>query len=130
MNKWIVGSILILSILLSVCLGQGQQESLRSGELYDSAMELFSKGRYDEAIGGFSKLIGSFPTSKLVPYSQHMMGQCYLKMEKYGEALQAFELYLRTYPDGDRAKEAEKGIQVSKKKMEEKFPSQSLSPAQ
>ena len=129
MNKWIVGSILILSILFSVCLGQGQQESLRSGELYDSAMELFSEGRYDEAIGGFSKLIGSFPTSKLVPYSQHMMGQCYLKMEKYGEALQAFELYLRTYPDGDRAKEAEKGIQVSKKKMEEKFPSPSLPPA-
>ena len=119
MRNWIAGSILILSVLLSVCLGQGQQKSLRPGELYDSAMEFFYKGNYDEANGGFSKLIQSFPTSKLVPYSRYMMGQCYLKMEKYGEALQAFELYLRIYPDGDRAKEAEEGIQVSRKKLKD-----------
>jgi hypothetical protein len=128
MKKWIIGSILILSILLPVCFSQGQQESLRSGELYDSATELFSKGKYDEAIGGFSKLIQSFPTSKLVPYSQYMMGQCYLKMERYGEALREFERYLRIYPDGDRAKEAEKGVQVSKKKLEEKGLPPSLQP--
>jgi len=122
MKNWIVGSILILFIFLSVFPGQGEEKSFTSGELYDSTMELFSKGRYDEAVEGFSKLVQSFPRSKLVPYSQYMIGQCYLKMEKYEEALQEFELYLKIYPDGDRVREAEKGIQISKEKLKEKPP--------
>ena len=38
-----------------------------------------------------------------------MIGQCYLKMEKYEEAIQQFEFYLKTYPEGDRVKSAERG---------------------
>jgi biofilm PGA synthesis lipoprotein PgaB len=128
MKKWTVGSILILFIFLSVFLSQGQEKSLDPGGLYDSAMELFSKGRYDEAIEGFSKLIQSFPTSKLVSYSRYMIGQCLFKMEKYEEAFQQFELYLKTYPYGDRVKEAEKRIQISKEKFKEKTPPPSPQP--
>jgi hypothetical protein len=35
-------------------------------------------------------------------------------MERYDEALQQFELYLKTYPNGDRVKEAEKGVLISR----------------
>ncbi len=117
MKKWTTGSILILFIFFSSPLSHGQEKSLNSGEVYDSAIELFYKGRYNEAIEGFSKLIQSFPTSKLVSYSQYMIGQCYLNMGKYEDALQQFELYLKTYPHGDRVKETEKGIQISKEKL-------------
>jgi len=116
MTKSLIGSILILILFFSVPL-RGQEKALNAGELYDFAMELYHKGRCEEAIREFSKIIDSFPTSTLVSYSQYMIGLCYLKLERYEEAIQRFELYLKNYPDGDRAKEAEKGIQISKERV-------------
>jgi hypothetical protein len=46
-------------------------------------------------------------------------------MEKYEEAIQQFELYLKAYPDGDRVREAEKGIQIAKEQLKEKTPAPS-----
>lgn len=122
MGKWFIGSILIFSIFVCIPIGQGEEKSLDTGELYDSSMELYYKGKCEEAMEGFSKVIHSSPTSKLVSYSQYMMGLCYLKMEKYREALEQFEVYLKTYPDGDRVKEAEKGIQISEERLKALFP--------
>jgi hypothetical protein len=120
MNKWPVGLILVLLIFLCIPHSQGQERSQTAGELYDTGMTLFHKAKYEEAIDRFSKLILFFPTSKLNSYSRFMIGQCYLKMQKYEEALRQYELYLKTYPNGDRAKEAEKGLQTSKEKLKQK----------
>jgi hypothetical protein len=120
MNKWPMGLILILLVFLCIPHSQGQERSQTAGELYDTGMTLFHKAKYEEAIDRFSKLILFFPTSKLNSYSRYMIGQCYLKMKKYEEALQQFELYLKAYPDGDRVKEAEKGIQTLKEKLKER----------
>jgi len=120
MKKWVIGSILIVFAFLPVLISQGQEKPSNSGELYDSSMELFHKGKFQEAMEGFSKLIQSFPKSKLVSYSHYMIGQSLLKMEKYEEAIQKFEFYLKTYPDGGRLREVEKGIQISKEKLKEK----------
>jgi hypothetical protein len=57
-----------------------------------------------------------------------MIGQCYLKMRKYEEAVQQFELYLKAFPDGDRIYEARKGIEFSKEKLKEKASPPALSP--
>jgi hypothetical protein len=57
-----------------------------------------------------------------------MIGQCYLKMKKYEEAVQQFELYLKAFPDGDRIYEAKKGIEFSKEKLKEKASPPALSP--
>jgi biofilm PGA synthesis lipoprotein PgaB len=120
MKKWIIGSILIVFVFLAASISQGQEETSNSGELYDSSMELFYKGKYQEAMGGFSKLIQSFPESQLVSYSHYMIGQSLLKMERYELAIQNFEFYLKTYPDGGRLREVEKGIQISREKLREK----------
>jgi biofilm PGA synthesis lipoprotein PgaB len=117
MRRCLFGSILILITLFSVSHSQGQEKPLNAGALYDSATELYHKGRCEEAIKGFSKIIDSLPTSTLVSYSQYMIGLCCLKLERYEEALRQFELYLKTYPDGDRVKEAEKGMQISKERI-------------
>jgi tetratricopeptide (TPR) repeat protein len=129
MTKWIGALILITFILSSSSHSQGQEKAQTPGELYDAGMELFHKGKYNEAIDRFSKLILFFSTSKLHPYSRYMIGQSYLKMKKYEEAFQQFELYLKTYPDGDRVKEAERGIQFSREKLKEKASPPSLQPS-
>jgi tetratricopeptide (TPR) repeat protein len=128
MTKWIAPLILITFILSSSSYSQGQKKSQNPGELYDAGMELFHKGKYNEAIDRFSKLILFFSTSKLHSYSRYMIGQSYLKMKKYEEALQQFELYLKTYPNGDRVKEAERWIQFSRDKLREKASPPPLQP--
>jgi uncharacterized lipoprotein YddW (UPF0748 family) len=115
MKKWTVYLILILFIFLWLPHSDGQEKLQNPGELYDSSMELYYQGRCEEAINGFSKIIQSALNSTLVPYSQYMIGLCYLKMKKYEEAIQQLELYLKAYPEGDRAK---------KEKMEDKLPPQ------
>jgi len=117
MKKWDIGSILILFFFLSFAMSWGQEKPLDTGVMYDSAIECFHQGRYDEAIVKFSELVHSSPNSKLVPYAQFMIGQCHIKMERHEEALRQFELYLKTYPDGDRVVEAENGILIAREKL-------------
>ena len=124
MKRWTTRFILVFLIFLCLPLGYSQEKPQNPGELYDSSMELYYKGRCEEAINGFSKIIQSAPTSTLVSYSQYMIGLCYLKMKKYEEAIQQLELYLKAYPEGDRVKEAEKGIQIAKEQVEGKPPPQ------
>src|SRR4030065_1778189 len=126
MRKRTVGLLLLISIFLAFHQGEGQEKLLTPGELYDSSMELYNKGRYEEATQGFSKIVQSAPASTLVSYSQYRIGLCYLKMEKYEEAIRQLELYLKTYPDGDRVREAEKGIEMAKGLLKEKAPLPSI----
>ena len=103
-----------------ISLTQGQEKSPLPGELYDMGIDLFYRGKYEEAIATFTKLNQSFPASNLVPYSHHMIGQCYLKTGRYEEAIQQFEFYLKTFPEGDRFKSSEQGIQIAREKLREK----------
>jgi tetratricopeptide (TPR) repeat protein len=128
MAKWVGALILITFILSTSSYSYGQQRADDPGDLYDAGTALFHKAKYEEAIDRFSKLILFFPTSKLSSYSRYMIGQCYLKMRKYEEAILQFELYLKAFPDGDRIYEAKKGIEFSKEKLKEKASPPALSP--
>ncbi len=120
MKKRTLGSLLLILFLLGSPLSQGQEKLLNPGEFYDASMALYYKGNCGEAIQGFLTIIRSAPASKLVSYSQYMIGLCYLKMEKYEEAVQQLKLYLRNYPESDRGREAERGIQIAKERLKEK----------
>jgi TolA-binding protein len=101
---------------------QGQENPFNSGEVYDSSMELYYQGKCEGAIQGFLKIIQSAPTSKLVPYSQYMIGLCYIKMGKDEEALQQLNLYIKTYPEGDRVRDAERRIHSLKEQRKDRVP--------
>lgn len=118
MKKRIVQWFLLLMMILTYFPVQAEEKLPGSGEIYDSALEHFHRGRYGEAIDGFNRVIRSFPTSKLVPYAQFMMGQALLKMKRYEEAIEQFEFYLRTYPEGDRARESEQGLKEAREKIQ------------
>jgi tetratricopeptide (TPR) repeat protein len=125
MEKKTVGLLLLIFIFLGSSQSRGQERLLNPGEFYDSSMALYYKGNCGEAIQGFSTIVQSAPASKLVSYSQYMIGLCYLKMEKHEEAIQQLELYLRNYPESDRGREAERGIQIAKEQLKEKAPAPS-----
>ena len=109
---------LTLIFLISVPASQAQEKPLDAAGLYDAGMELYYQGKYEASLETFSRLIRSFPTSQSVPYSQYMIARCYLQMERLEESIREFERYLKMYPDGYRARDAEKGIQFAKEKLE------------
>jgi tetratricopeptide (TPR) repeat protein len=117
---WLIPFVLALLLASSIPQGPAQERSVNPGDIYDAGIALFHQERYEEAITTFSKIILFFPQSSLVSYSRFMIGQCYLKMEKYDEAIQQFDLYLKTYPDGDRVKGATTGIETAREKLKEK----------
>ncbi len=120
MRTWIAGFVLTLCIFAGLPYADGQEKLPNPGEFYDASMALYHKGNFEEAIQGFLTIIRSAPASKLVSYSRYMIGLCYLKMERYEEALQQFELYLKDYPESDRARGAESGIQIARGRLKEK----------
>jgi tetratricopeptide (TPR) repeat protein len=120
MEKWMTGLISVLIVLLFLSQGDSQERLLNPGELYDSSMDFYYQGKWEEAIRGFSKIVQSASPTQLASYSQYMIGLCYLKMKKYEEAIRPLELYLKNYPEGDRVSEAEKGIRKAKEQLREK----------
>jgi len=120
MKKRVAGLLLLICILSYSSQSRGQEKLPNPGEFYDASMALYRKGNFEEAIQGFLTIIRSAPASKLVSYSRYMIGLCYLNMEKYEEAIQQFELYLRDYPESDRGRGAESGIQIAKGRLKEK----------
>jgi len=128
MKRWLARLILAFFVFLFLPLGYSQEKLQNVSELYDASMELYYKNRCEEAIKGFLKIIQSAPTSTLVSYSRYMTGLCFLKMKKYEEGIQQLELYLKAYPEGDRVREAEKGIQIGKEQLKERsFPPPAVS---
>jgi tetratricopeptide (TPR) repeat protein len=120
MEKKTVGLLLLIFIFLGSSQSRGQERLLNPGEFYDSSMALYYKGKCEEAMQGFLKIVQSVPASKLVSYSQYMIGLCHLKMERYEEAIRQLEFYLRDYPESDRVREAERGIRIAKEQLKKK----------
>ncbi len=120
MRSWIAVPLLALFLVSLIPQVQGQEKPSLPGDLYDGGIDLFYRGRYEEAIASFTKLIQTLPSSTLVSYSHHMIGQCNLKTGRYEEAIQQFEFYIKTYPEGDRLKSSEQGIRTAREKLREK----------
>jgi TolA-binding protein len=75
-------------------------------KLFDSAMGDYYSGQYDLAILGFSDYIKSFPKADLAAAAQVNICSAYLQDGKNDKAVEACDLAIRTYPNGDKIPEA------------------------
>jgi TolA-binding protein len=75
-------------------------------KLYDSAMGDYYSGQYDLAILGFSDYIKSFPKADLAAAAQVNICSAYLQDGKNDKAVEACDLAIRTYPNGDKIPDA------------------------
>jgi hypothetical protein len=119
-KKWAIGLILVFIVFLYVLLGQRHKEVITSEEFYQSAMELYDRGRYGEAIDRFLQFLRLFPESQRVSQTQYMIGQGYLKMGGYEKAVEQFEIYIKEYPHAKQIEEAKREVQLAKEKLKDK----------
>jgi len=70
--------------------------------LYDSAYRDFVKGQYALAQQGFAQYLQMLPESELADNAQYWIGECNYSQKKYAEAINAFQIVVNQYPDGEK----------------------------
>jgi TolA-binding protein len=75
-------------------------------QLFESAQSDYWAGSYKLAISGFTDYIKSFPKSDQADDAQVLICNAYLTDGKYDKAVEACDVAIRTYPNGDRIPEA------------------------
>jgi TolA-binding protein len=75
-------------------------------KLFDSAQSDYWAGSYELAISGFTDYIKSFPKSDMADDAQVLICNAYLTDGKYDKAVEACDVAIRTYPNGDKIPEA------------------------
>ena len=75
-------------------------------KLFESAQSDYWAGSYELAIAGFTDYIKSFPKSDMADDAQVLICNAYLTDGKYDRAVEACDVAIRTYPNGDKIPEA------------------------
>src|SRR5262245_37456252 len=90
-------------------LGQSPQK------MYDSAQSDYMAGQYDIAVSGFQEFIKAFPKSELADDAQVAICSALLNDHKDQQAVDACDVAIRTYPDGNAIPQAyyRKGLALS-----------------
>jgi TolA-binding protein len=84
-------------------------------KLFDTAQADYFSGQYDLAILGWTDYIKSFPKADLADDAQVAICAAYIQDAKYEKAVDACDVAIRTYPNGDKIAEAyyRKGVALS-----------------
>ena len=75
---------------------------LSPNRLYDTAFSDYASGQYALAITGFEQLIKTFPTAAVADDAQFLIGESLTRLNRLPEALDAYNLVIQQYPNGDQ----------------------------
>ncbi len=83
---------------------------------YLNALSLHQKGKFEEAIALFRKLIADDPTNELADNAQYWIGESYYSMKQYQQAIIEFEK-VRNFTNTDKDDDAQYKIGLCFKQM-------------
>ena len=98
MSKSISPVLLVFLLLLSGCSWFQTVEDKPAQELASDGMEALKAGRYEEAIKSFEKLKDWYPFSKFAIVAELKIADAYYRLEKYDEAVFAYENFENLHP--------------------------------
>ncbi len=75
-------------------------------KLYDINMDMYRKGKYEEAIVGFKNFLKKYPKSKLADNAAFWVGESYMALKQYEQAILAFQKVIKKYPRGNKVPNA------------------------
>jgi tol-pal system protein YbgF len=74
--------------------------------LYDVNMELYHKGKYEEAIAGFKNFLQKYPKSTLADNAAFWIGESHMALKQHEQAILAFQKVIKKYPNGNKVPNA------------------------
>jgi tol-pal system protein YbgF len=73
---------------------------------YDAALDLFKRGDYQGAIGGFSAFVKAYPRSPLASSAQYWIGNAQYAKRDYRGSIATQRQLLKEFPDSSKAPDA------------------------
>jgi outer membrane protein assembly factor BamD len=94
--KWAIGGCCLIGFLAGCA---GPRESGKTPQsLYDSAMQLYNKKKYEKAAEAFRKLKEEFPLSSVTPLAELRTADAVFHNESYAEAIPMYEEFKKLHP--------------------------------
>lgn len=81
---------------------EAKPAELGAKELYNNALELYNKQKYEAAKAMWEQVVAKHPKDRYAPSSQFWVGQSYFAMKKYEEAILAYNQVIKRYPKHDK----------------------------
>lgn len=94
--KWLIGGCCLIGFL-GGCAGP-QESGSNPQTLYESAMQLYSKKKYERAAEAFRKLKEEFPLSSVTPLAELRTADAVFSAESYAEAILLYEEFKKLHP--------------------------------
>lgn len=79
-------------------------------ELYNHALQDYTKGNYVSAINGFRSIVELYPDSRRLPNARYWLGESYYSQKNYDQASKEFELLVKQFPKSQEAKRAKERL--------------------
>jgi len=79
----------------------GAADSATAHAVYRKAQEVWLNNDYASALELFTDFLARYPNTELAGNAQYWQGRCYLRLERYSEAITAFEKVRATHPEND-----------------------------
>ncbi len=88
--------LVVLSLLMTLVVSSsgGESDQLR----FNRAVELFQKGRYQEALDNFLLISSDYPHSAYISAVDLMVAKCYYHLGSFQQAIAAAQRFLQEYP--------------------------------
>ncbi len=88
----------------------GLEESVRntkdSEKLYNLAISLYKKGKYEEAVLKFKEFLKKYPETDLSDNAYFWIGECYMELGEYEKAILSYHELIKRYPKGNKVPSA------------------------
>ncbi|MCH7760183.1 outer membrane protein assembly factor BamD [candidate division TA06 bacterium] len=100
-------------ILLIGCGGGKSLVKLDASDQFQLAMEAFDRGKYQNAIDGFKRVLFEHPGSHYVDDAQYYLAESYALMEDYAQGALEYQYLIRNFPESPYVEEAQYRLGVT-----------------
>lgn len=83
-----------------------EKEVSSEDQLYNETLGTFQEGNYWDAVDGFKSFIKKYPKSDLADNAQFWIGESYMSLKKYKQAILAYQEVIKKYPKGNKVPNA------------------------
>ena len=71
-------------------------------KLYDLNLALYREEKFNEAISGFKNFLSKYPKSDLADNAQFWIGECYMSLGQFEQAILAYQDVMKKYGKGNK----------------------------
>jgi tol-pal system protein YbgF len=85
---------------------EGTANRSRDIFLYEKALSLFNDKKYSRSLDGFKIFLEEFPKSDLADNAQFWIGECFMALNQYDQAILAYQEVIKKYPKENKVPNA------------------------